>query len=387
MCKNVFLLGAFLSLWSISTVRIDAQQTNPAAAAPRLEETLNLAERMLSQGDAPGASLLAQELVGRYPDSAAALGLAIRAEVARAGATAALDVYERWKVRRPDEDTSALHQIARATLRELARSRDQPSARIQAVEALAAAGDADVVADVQTSLASGDAADVRAAAAAGHADALATLIADFDRPGTNKQAAMRVLGRSGSALAIAPLKSALQDPNPINRAGAANALAELAPKINPAQIAPDLKPLITDPVFAVRLAAATALFALKDPAGAQWLNSLASSDQPAIRLAAAQAMRTKPDQKWMNTVRALLKDPNPEIRRQAAELLAAHEPDTAREALEPLLKDANPAEREAASDSYLRHVATDIPTLRTELRSADSARRVRAAARLLDLTR
>jgi HEAT repeat protein len=89
----------------------------------------------------------------------------------------------------------------------------------------------------------------------------------------------------------------------------------------------------------------------------------------------------------MNTVRALLKDPNPEIRRQAAELLAPHDADTARQTLEPLLKDPNPAEREAAGDSYLRHVATDIPTLRTELRSGDSVRRVRAAARLLDLTR
>src|SRR5262249_29980955 len=142
MCKNVFLVGAFLALWSVSPVRMDAQQTNPAATPPRLQETLNLAERMLSQGDAAGASLLAQELLGQFPDSAAALGLAIRAEVTRAGANAALGVYERWKSQRPAEDLAALHEIARATLRELARNREQPSARMQAVEALAAAGDA-----------------------------------------------------------------------------------------------------------------------------------------------------------------------------------------------------------------------------------------------------
>ena len=71
----------------------------------------------------------------------------------------------------------------------------------------------------------------------------------------------------------------------------------------------------------------------------------------------------------------------------ASTLIAAYEPDTARATLEPLLTHANPAEREAASISYIQIAVDDLAVLRKFLRTGDIDTRVRAAARILELTR
>jgi ParB family chromosome partitioning protein len=147
-----------------------------------------------------------------------------------------------------------------------------------------------------------------------------------------------------------------------------------------------LKPLLDDPVVTVRLAAAAALLTLRDSSGMPLLRQLQASEYPAIRLAAARAAASEAGPEWLGVVRELTKDSDPDVRRQAAELIAPHDPDLAKTTLEPLLADPNPAMRQAAADSYVASTK-DVSVLRGYLRDPDSGTRVRAADRMLQLTR
>jgi ParB family chromosome partitioning protein len=116
------------------------------------------------------------------------------------------------------------------------------------------------------------------------------------------------------------------------------------------------------------------------------LRQLQASEYPAIRLAAARAAAKEAGAEWLAVVRDLTRDSDPDIRRQAAELIALHDPDLAKATLEPLLNDPNPAMRQAAADSYVTSTG-DIAALRRYLRDTDSGTRVKAADRVLQLTR
>ncbi len=357
----------------------------PATSFPVPAEATALSQgwSWLAQGDAARASAFAQGLIGQYPRSAAVLAFAVEAEIARAGSAAALDVYDRWLGSRTVEDGYALRRVARALLREATRNRQQSASRVEATDELLADGDPEIAAEIEQAAMPGNPADAALSSAAGNPQSVNTLIADLNNPMGNKRLAIAGLAKSKNPLAVGALSGLLKDPNPLWRMAAAEALGQLG--------FPDavqgLKPLLNDPVLSVRFAAAGALFALKEPSGAAWLRALESSDQPGTRLMVARLTKGEPDAAWIERVRALTKDPDPDVRRQAAELLGPHDPQAARAVLEPLFNDANPAEREAASDSYLRYVARDFASLRRALRSADSVTRVRAAARILQLTR
>ena len=338
--------------------------------------------KLLADGDTARAARAASDLLAREPRSTAVLSLAIEVEVARGATAGALDVYERWLGGRSVEDPYAIRRIARALLRETAARDVDRAIRLDAVEALLSDGDKDAAALLPPA-SSAAAAETAVRGSAGDRQGVDALIAQASQPGPARRVAVAALGRTRDSRAIAPLTNALADDDPVVRAAAADALGA----IGAASAIPDLKPLIDDRVVSVRLAAAGALVRMKDVSAMARLQELQRSDYPAIRLAAARAAAPQADAEWQQVVRDLTRDSDPEIRRQAAELIAPYDPDLAKATIEPLLTDANPAERQAAADSYVGHITTDFAVLRRYLRDADSGTRVRAADRVLKLTR
>jgi len=98
-------------------------------------------------------------------------------------------------------------------------------------------------------------------------------------------------------------------------------------------------------------------------------------------------LKNEADPEWQATVRALTTDVDPEVRRNAAELIAPFDPGLAEATLKPLLDDPNPAVRQVARTSFISSVVSDLSTLRGYLRHEDAFARLRAAARILQLTR
>jgi len=210
------------------------------------------------------------------------------------------------------------------------------------------------------------------------------LIAELkDTPGARTRI-IEALGSSRNRLAIQPLTNLLVDPNSLTRAAAANALGRLGA----VEAIGRIRPLLSDPVtFPVQLEAAGALYRLNDMGGLSFLRRLESNEDGAVRLMAAQQLASTPDSAWQTLVQGLLRDPDATVRLEAAKLLAPYQPEAAKAVLDALSHDENPALREASSDVYLAKVASDFPSLRTFLRSTDGPSRVRAAARILELTR
>src|SRR5687767_14857096 len=71
---------------------------------------------MLAEGHADKAAARASEILAVYPRSAAALSLAVEANIARAGAHAGLAQYELWLGSRALEEPSIVRRIAVALL-------------------------------------------------------------------------------------------------------------------------------------------------------------------------------------------------------------------------------------------------------------------------------
>ena len=338
--------------------------------------------RLLADGDTARAARASSDLLAREPRSAAVLSLAIEVEIARGASAGALDVYERWLGGRTVEDPYAIRRIARALLRQTATADADRAVRLDAIEALVADGDTDA-ATLLPPASSAAAAETAARGSVGDRQSVDALIAQASQPGPARRVAVAALGRTRDPRAIEPLPDGLRDDDPVVCAAAAEALGTLGA----ASAIPELKPLIDDRVVSVRLAAAGALVKMKDPSAMQRLQELQRSEYPAIRLAAARAAAPQADPEWQQVVRDLTRDSDPEIRRQAAELIAPYDPELAKTTIEPLLSDANPAERQAAADSYVGQITTDFAVLRRYLRDGDSGTRVRAADRVLKLTR
>lgn len=376
-----FLLLPLALLFSASQALAQQQPPRTKSAAPADPVAIAAAWRLLADGNLPQASRAASDLLTRSPRSVAALALALEVDIARAGGIAGLDRYEAWLGSRTVEDPYAVRRIALALLREAARADPDRATRLEAVEALIADGEADTA----VLLPAGDAAaaEIAVRGSAGDDQAVTMLLTQLGQPGPIRRIAVGPLGRTRSPRAIQPLTDVLTDDDPVVRAGAADALGALGAS----SAIPQLKRLLDDPVVSVRIAAATALTSLNDPSPLPLLQQLRSSEYATIRLAAAQASSREASADWLNTVRALTSDPDPEVRRQAAELIAPHDPDLAKATIEPLLTDANPAERQAAADSYVKSITRDFAVLRRFLRGADSGTRVRAADRVLELTR
>jgi HEAT repeat protein len=369
-----------ISLLLVQPVAVFAQAP-PANLARATPEAAALARgwELLSQGDAAGAARLARDLTTRYPTSASTLSLLVEAEIARAGADAALGAYEAWLGRRSVEDAYVLRRIAVALLRQTVQQTSDEAIRLLAIQALSADGDS----VLQDLLAAIPAAGAVARATAGDGQAIEFLSSQVEQPGPMRIRGLAALAKTRNPALVAHVLPALADPDPLARTAAADALGAL----NDKSAVPHLKRLLSDSVFSVHFAAARALSALDDDSGEAWLRSLLASEHATIRVAAAEALKRDPQADWLTHVRQLTADRDPSVRRLAAELIAPHDPELARATLEPLLADPNPAERQAAQHAYVEITVGDFGVLRRFLRSDDPGTRVRAAGRILELTR
>ncbi len=360
----------------------------PLAAAPQQppanREAALLAEgwARLAKGDLAGAARAAEQARELDPLSAAAAALAVDADLARGGAAAGLTAYENWIAGRRLDDGYVLRRVARAVLRESRAKQPNAVARIEALRALAADGDRDAETALERAAISGSFGETRALASLGDERGINILIAQLASAPV-KGPMIEALAESGSRLPIPHLTALLSDPSDVTRAEAADALGRLGAT----EAVPQLRLLLKDQVFTVRLKAAGALFRLNDSSGLPLLNELAGSEHAAIRAAAARELASQPDTGWQGLVRGLAGDPDPSVRLDAAKLIAPYDPVLARQVLDDLMRDSNVAVRESASEILVERVAGDFATLRPLLKSGDVLVRVRAAARIVELTR
>jgi HEAT repeat protein len=380
--------GALLTLAvALNTL---APQEQPAAAARARSVAVTDELKLVSEGwaflragDLPRAAARAAEAAKASPRSAAAFTLGLEVEVARSTAAAGLDFYEQWLGRRTIEEPAALRRIAEAMLREEAVHREEPAARLEALRGLADDGRAREASDLRGSgPAEAGPAETRALAALGDQRAATALIAGLNSASADVRT-IEALGASGSTEAIAPILDLLGDSRQEVRGAAADALG----KLGTAGIAPRLAPLLVDRSVWVRAKAAGALYRLGDNTGLPILQELAADPSPASKLLAAQAMASRPDPSWMARVKELTASPDLEVRTAAAQLVAPHDPEFARSTLEPLLGHESPAIQELASEILGETATTDLTLLRRLLRSPFRLTRVRAAARVLLITR
>ncbi len=363
------------------------RQASPARpASDSLDESAALARgwRFVSEGAYSPASAQAQELLRRNPRSVSALALAVDAAIGLKGSMAGLDQYERWLGPRTLEEPGVLRRIARAVLWDAAQT---PATRLPALRGLAGDGDESAADEIAAMARQGGVAELRMMAGLGDEAAARTLVTQLNRGDVDAVRTISSIGESGYASAIRPVAAWLEDQRPEVRGAAADALGKLG-RQSP-EAAALLKPLLADGSSHVRTRAAAALYRLGDPAGTPWLQELAASDVPAGRLVAAEAMSSRPDAAWTALVTELATTGgDPEVRLGAASLLAPHNPDLANSVARELSGDANIAIRELAASVMSETVSEEgLKVLRGQLHAASEVTRLRAASRILAVTR
>lgn len=385
MTLNVSLVFVCLSLVgspAFATVAATPQTENSQAQPLSDEAVLADGWSRLAKGDASGAAQDAARVLAANPLSVAAAALAVEAGLASGGWKAGLTAYDRWMATRHLDDGYLLRRIARAALVETSQKTQDLTAKLEALRALAADGDGDAAAALESASAGGGFAETRELAANGDEAAVKRLIARLASTPA-KGPIIDALAQSGSRLAVQPLTTLLSDPSDSNRAAAADGLGRLGAT----DAIPQLQALLKDPVFSVKLKAAGALYQLNDSSGVAFLNEVAASEHSAIRVAAAAELAAHPDASWEGMVRDLTADPDPVVRMQAAKLIAPYDQPLAKRVLDELMRSDNVGIREAASEAVVAKVANDLATLRQLLRSADDRVLVQASGRILELTR
>jgi HEAT repeat protein len=327
------------------------------------------------------AAAAARKALDDSPRSAAAVVLAVEVDLARGGPTAGLDTYERWLGAKRVDAAYVLRRIATTHLEYAVRQRDGGLARVEALRALVADGDETARASIAAAGPTGPF-EAQWLASLGDETAVRSLIAQL-KSLPNAPATIDALVQSRSPLAVAPLVEMLSDARDDNRAAAADGLGRLGARDAVEQI----KPLLKDSSFPVRLSAARALYQLGDDSGAPLLDQLLASEHAAVRMGAAEALSVRPDGNWKTVARALADDPDQTVQLQAARLMAPYDRELAQRVLDRLQRSENPAVREEAGRILTERVANDFATLRSLLRGGDKVTAVRAAGRILELTR
>lgn len=353
--------------------------TLPSAAIPAPEAAalaqgwVLLAERKFDE-----AARAAQGVSARFPGSVASLALLIEAEIARGGATSALNSYESWLGGRTSEEPAALRRVARAFLYEWSRQTSDAATRKYALLALAEDGD-----EAARSVIFADSSSSDARARLGDNKAVDQLLARLKATPGSKVNEIQLLGETGSERAAPPLVPLLKDQLPENRAAAAAALGKLEYR----QAAEALRDLLQDARALVRIAAAGALFQMGDTSGASILEELAASEHATVRRSAALLMASHPTEAWKSLVRNLASDQDAAIRLDAARLMAPHDPAFSRSIFDALVNDSNPAIREQAAQALAEFPGVGFAELRRLLRTGPGPVKVRAANGILKATR
>jgi HEAT repeat protein len=368
-----------------ASLRGHQQPTPPAAQADATsgEESTGTSQAwtLLARGKALEAATLATNLLKKFPRSLPVLVVGVEADIASAGAAAALSRYEAWLGSRSLEEPGVLRTISYAILNELSKT-EHKLVRVAALNALVDAGDIEAGERLQKTAYAGGLAETGALAANGDSGAVQILIAQLGGD-SNRMAVIEALGKSGNIVAVEPLTVQLGDQEPTVRGTAADALGNLG---DPKAI-PFLKAMLADQSGFVRVNAAGALYKLGDDSGLNIINELASSSEPSSRIEAALALASRPDDRWLSLVRELTSVSDPEIRLASARLLAPHDPGAARLVLDDLAGNDNPVIREQAALTTAADLPSNMTRLRSFLKHDDQMVQVAAAGKILALTR
>lgn len=381
----VHRLFAVSILVLVAVGEVNAQQRPSSPRAPQSTETAELARgwQLLAQGRPAEAAKVAATLLSASPRSAPAMTLGLEASVATGGSAAAMTFYERWLGQRRVEEPAALRRIAIAALREVAAD-EKNVARPVALQALARDGDAQARHALEALRGTAGDVSTRALAAAGDPAAVKDLTSSLQGAGGAEGVlALEALGTSGSSDAVAAIADQLRDERSEIRGAAAEALGRLGAT---GQVGA-LRELLNDRNTYVRLKAAGALTRLGDESGAIAAREFMTHESAGVRLAAAEAMAAQPTEEWRGLVRSLLSAPEVEVQIGAARLIGPYDPDAAFTVLEGLASSENPVVRELAARATGDIETTDMTVLRRLLKNAYPLGKVRAAARVLAITR
>lgn len=373
---------------AVGIVHAQSLQAPPPAraAAERAEELSSLARgwALLSQASLPAAEREAGQLLRRHPRSVAALALGVEVALVQKDPQAALELYGSWLNGRTLEEPGVLRRIARQVLRDGAR---RAGSSVTARRSLAQDGDDTALRELRDASRRGSPTETRLLASMGDVDAVRRLGVMLQQGRVDPVSALEALGDSGDTTAGPRVAEQLSDGRPEVRGAAAEALGKLGR--NDGEARTWLMPLLSDRSPHVRTKAAGALYRLGDPAGAPVLRELAAADTPIGRLVAAEAMASHPDASWVALVGDLARHGvEPEVRLGAARLLAPHDPALAQSVAREFEPHGNLAVRELSWQVSCDAATGDsLGVLRQLLQHGDERTRLRAADRILALTR
>ena len=389
-------LAVCVLLTPVFTQSQEQMPTVPSAAIP-VAEAAAIAQYwvLIAEGRFDEAAKSVGGLAAKYPKNVAVLTLLVETDIARGGALTALTSYETWLGSREAEEPGVLRRVARAVLYEWARQTSDADARNEALVVLAGDGDADAIAAIARMRQARTESGLRMAVRLGDPEAIEA-VSERVRQGSGLRLRdLHLLADSQSPRAVPVLKQMLNDPNPENRASSADALGN----IGGVDAENALLPMLSDPHGLVRNAVAAALFRMGNFSGEGILRQMAAHEScqsnsatdkttcSNFRITAARLMASRPDEEWKALVRSLLNDPDPKIRLDAAMMLAPHDRAATRPVLDALNNDPNPAIRELTQSGEADQSTSSWPTLRGLMRKGEPKVRIRAAARILVLTR
>jgi HEAT repeat protein len=397
MSSRVKTLSLSIVPMLLAAAQTLSAQPVQSARPPASEGTGALAKgwTALASGNAGEAERLSDSLLKTSPRHHDAIALKIAARLTgrtAPGAVSALDAYESWIAAVQREDVFLLESIAKGMLDAHAKSNDQ-RVRTRALELLAATGDAQAVAQLNTMAAGSEPTSVAVddtLARLGDAAAVRRLADRVKNGGTRDVSeAIDALAEANVKSAVGVIASALDPAKALpTKMAAARALGLLGDST----AIPRLKEALNDPDPPVRVLAAAALARLGDSAGAEIVQKLENSPVGDLRLLAVEvSASSNPSGPWVGVATGVLKDPDPLVRLRAAELLLRHaaDPGAARDTFREALADQNPAMRDAAGQRLQRlptaALADSLPELRKLLRDPSALTQLEAAGGVLRL--
>lgn len=388
-------VGIVLFLVLVTSAPAGAQRGARAAVPPpggTSAQDLASGWAALASGRTAEAEAVADTLLRAGVRRHDAVSLMISARVQAGRPDAGLDQYEEWLKVAPHEDVFLLQPVAAGMLEAQAAATDA-GMRVDALQALAEAGDKTAVARLEAVASTGEVPGIadEALARIGNPQAVGRLtrLVASPNPRADVSGAIDALVKARPAGAVATIAAALDPARALpTKMSAARALGQLGA----ADAIPPLKRALQDPEPPVRMMAAAALARLGDQGGADLIREMENSPVSDIRLMAAEGSAAgNPSGGWVSIATGALQDPDPLARLRAAQLLIEHGPDptAALATLNRALADTNPALRLAASRAFEQIprdvLATDVASLRRLLRDADPRVRIVAAAAVLKL--
>jgi HEAT repeat protein len=357
------------------------QAPPPIAARPtplpqaQQDALVQRARDSLKSGRAAEAIELSEKVLAGTPDSQPAIVVKLDAMIALGDLRGALRAYDGFVSATGRDHQPVLATIARAQLKALTQA-TLLAVKVDALEALAAQGDAEAKTTLLALMKDDNASRPAAEALARLGDkAAAQRVVELatQAQGGQRADAIRALATIKEAPAEALVREALKANDPMLQAAGADVAAARGMKT----LLPELRQTATSGIAQGQYRAAVALVALGDSAGRERVAEALASDVPDSRLSAAGALRKSgdKDKSWVARVTPLLNNPDGLNRFFAAEMLLSEDRAAAMRVLHPATADPNPVIRAEAARILAESASTDLSQLRPFL--SDPAPRAR----------